>query len=165
MAQSQTQHLDELINRFDNAMLVTRGGEHGLHARPMAVAEHHDHGALYFATSRTTEKTNEINAHAEVVVTMQDDRRYLSVYGRAEISRDQDVIDKLFSPAWKIWFPDSPGDPNLVLIAVEPKGGEYWDMSESDSRMRFVVEAGKAVARDRAIDTDKLSGHGKTDLS
>jgi general stress protein 26 len=164
MAETRTQHLDKLIEHFDNAMLVTQGREGGLHARPMAVAEHRDHGTLYFATSRTTGKTDEVDTHAEVAVTMQGEHRYLALSGRAEIVRDRDLIERFFSRAWKIWFPEGPDDPNLVLIKVDPASGEYWDMSENRSRMRFMVEAGKAVAQDREIDTDKLSGHGQADL-
>jgi general stress protein 26 len=164
MTDTQTQYLDELIARFDNAMLVTRCADGELHARPMTVAEHRDHAALYFATSRRSEKIKEVHNHAEVAVTMQGGHRYLSLSGRAEVVSDHRLIERLFSSGWKIWFPDGPNDPDLVPLKIEPVSGEYWDMGTQRNRMRFMVEAGKAMVQDRVIDTEYLTGHGQVDL-
>lgn len=164
MVEKQAQRLDELIARFSHAMLVTRARDGTLRARPMAIAERHDHGGLYFSTDRGSEKVDEIEAQAEVAVTMQDGDRYLSISGRAEPIGDRKLIEKLFSPSWKLWFPEGPGDPNLVLLRIVPSYGEYWDRGTSRNRLRFMVEAGKALAEGRTVDESKLSGHGKVKL-
>lgn len=164
MTETQAERLDELIARFSHAMLVTRAHDGTLRARPMAIAEHHDEAGLYFSTDRGSEKIDEIEAEAQVAVTMQGDGRYLSLSGRAEPVTDRRLIEKLFSPSWKLWFPEGPGDPNLVLLRVVPSHGEYWDRGTSRNRLRFVVEAGKALAEGRTVDESKLSGHGKVNL-
>lgn len=158
------QRLDELIAHFDHAMLVTRARDGGLHARPLAIAERHEHGGLYFSTDRQSEKVAEIEAHAEVAVTMQSGHRFLAISGHAELVSDSRLIERLYSAGWKLWFPDGPSDPNLVLLRIDPLRAEYWDRSTQRNRLRFWMEAGKAVVQDRAVDSDKLTGHGELDL-
>lgn len=50
-AREQAQHFIGLLKKFQNAMLVTHTGEHGFHARPMAIADVEDDGRLWFITS------------------------------------------------------------------------------------------------------------------
>ena len=51
---------------------------------------------------------------------------FLSVYGKAYISRDQDKINELWHPMIKAWF-DGKDDPDLMLLKVEPQDAYYWD--------------------------------------
>jgi general stress protein 26 len=161
MTEKQGQRFEEVIEKFDNAMLITQSSDGGLHARPMAIAKHQHSGALYFATNTHSIKIGELETHPEVAVTMQNKNQYLTLAGRAEEVRDQSLIESFFSPMWKLWFPKGKDDPDLVLIKVEPSGGEYWDMSKTLDKAKFIFEAGKAYIEGEEIDEDKLSGHGK----
>lgn len=157
------EQFDDLLARFDHAILVTIAGDGSLHARPMAIAARQDGeegGKLYFATSSASAKAGEIAGLPRVAVTMQAEGVYLAVSGMATLVADPPRVRALWQKPWKLWFPDGPEDPRLVLLEVEPERAEYWDRTGM-RRIEFLWEAGKAIAGGRAIDDDRLSGHGK----
>ena len=56
------EHLYDLLASFETAMLVTRGRDGHMHARPMAVAEMRADADAYFVTSIDSPKVAEIYA-------------------------------------------------------------------------------------------------------
>jgi general stress protein 26 len=124
---AKQERLYDVIKDFDNAMLVTGASGGRSHARPMQVAEIREDGDIFFATSTASPKIGEIAANPEVVVTFQDSNRFAAVAGRAEVVTDRNLIDHLWSEAWKVWFPQGKSDPTLCLIRVAGREGEYWD--------------------------------------
>lgn len=158
-----TDKLDELMDEFDTAMLVTRSLQGDLRARPMAVAQHTDEGVLYFATRDATAKLEEILRSQKVAVTMQGDGVYLSISGTAKILTDRALADELWSPPMRLWFPDGHEDPDLVILVIDPDYAEYWDQTGA-SRLEFWWEAGKALAKGERVEGDELSGHEKMKL-
>jgi general stress protein 26 len=126
-ADTDTQdRLHQIIKDFDNAMLVTTANGRS-HARPMAVAEIRPDGDVFFATSLQSPKIAEIEANPEVIVTFQGGSQFALVAGTAEIVRDRRLIDDMWSEAWKVYFPRGKSDPELCLIRVDTREGEYWD--------------------------------------
>lgn len=160
MAESEVKRLDDLIDGFETAMLVTRSSEGKLRARPMAIARHEHGGELYFATRGEDEKLEEILESPEVAVTMQSEGQYMSISGTARILTDQVLADDLWSEAMRVWFPEGPSDQQLTIIRVLPRYAEFWDRTGL-RQLEFLWEAGKALlGRRKASDSD-LSGHGK----
>ena len=45
--------------------------------------------------------------------------------GSLSISRDRDVIDRLWNPFIAAWF-DGKDDPKLVLLRFDPEHAEIW---------------------------------------
>lgn len=164
MTETQAQRLAKLIGTFDNAMLISQAPGEGLHARPMAIAEHCGSGTLYFATSRDAGKVGEDQGPTEVAVTMQGDKRYLSISGHAETVTDPAVIELFFNPSWTFWFPHGKDDPNLQLIKVQPASAEYWDLSKTSDKLQFVFEAGNATVEGKQTESDELGSHGAVAL-
>lgn len=160
MNENADKRLDELIDRFHTAMLVTHSLEGQLRARPMAIADHVESGRLYFATRSEDEKLDEIVNSPEVAVTMQDDDRYLSITGCAVLEKDPKLAEQMWKRSMKIWFPEGAHDPRLVLIMVLPKRAEYWDRSGLH-KLSFLWEAGKALLSGSKADDQGLSGHAK----
>jgi general stress protein 26 len=156
----ETEKFEELIEQFDNAMLVTVADDGSLHSRPMAIAAHEGVARLNFATSRATAKVAEVSHYPRVAAVMQDDGLYLAVSGTARIVDDRARIEQLWESSWKLWFPAGPGDPRLVLIELEPERAEYWDRS-GVRKLEYLWEAGKALATGRRVADEELSGHGK----
>jgi general stress protein 26 len=140
------EQLQKVMHGFDTAMLVTRGADGGMHARPLAIAEHSNAEVLYFASSADSTKVKELSADPSVNVTMQDKRRFVSVTGRAEVVRDRGLIDRLWSESWKIWFPQGKDDPSLCILVVDPSEATYWDGAGVQG-LRFLFEAAKAYIR------------------
>ena len=140
------QHLLGLLKKFDTAMLITHAADGQWHGRPMAIASIEDNGEMYFSTSLASPKVKELAADAEVMVTLQSSGRFATIQGVTEIVRDRAVIDRLWSEAWRVWFPDGKTDPNLCLIRLHPKHAEYWDRAGLKG-LALVFEAAKAVSR------------------
>lgn len=155
------EHLFDIIEDFDTAMLVTRGTGN-FHARPMAVARFEDGTDAYFATSIDSPKVAEIEAHPDVLLTFQGTSTYASVEGRASVVKDRALIEKLWSPAWKAWFPQGKDDPSLCILKIDPLSAEYWDNSGTKG-LRYLFEGAKAVLQGRKAQAD-ASQHAEVKL-
>ena len=160
MADPEVKKLDDLIDAFETAMLVTRSTEGKLRARPMAIARHAPGGELYFATRADDGKLEEILQSPDVAVTMQDDGQYLSISGTARVLTDQLLADDLWSESMRLWFPEGASDEQLTIILVEPRYAEFWDRTGL-RQLEFLWEAGKALLTSRKASDSDLSGHGK----
>jgi general stress protein 26 len=147
-------HLVELIRDFDTAMLVTRTADGSLRSRPLAIAEvvaegdGDGEGYMYFATSIESGKVHEVEDDAHVNVVLQDGKRFVSISGVARIVRDRALIDRLYSEAWKVWFPKGKGDPTLALLEVDATAAEYWDQSGAKG-LAYLYEAVTAYVKGR----------------
>ncbi len=159
-AAEDRQHLEELLKHFHTAMLVTHTEGAGLRARPLTLAAAHENGRLTFATSVASSKIAELERTPEVLVTLQDSRRYVSIGGTARITRDRALIDRLWSEAWKLWFPKGKDDPELCIVEVTPHEAEYWDQSGL-AGLKFVLEAAKAYATGTKPTSGESSNHAK----
>jgi general stress protein 26 len=143
--------LRDLIHDIDFCMLTTVDGGH-LRSRPMSTQKFEFDGDLWFFTSDTTHKMEEIEHDNRVNVSYAkpDDNKYISVSGRAEMVRDRGKIEELWSPILKAWFPDGLEDPHLCLLKVEVERAEYWD-SPSGTLIQIYGFL-KAIATGTSID-------------
>lgn len=158
------ENINEIIDDFNVAMLVTQSVEGELHARPMSIARHDEPDAvLYFATSAFTGKTAEIEREPHISVTMQSGNQYVSLSGEASVSDDRTLIKKLYNKTWDAWFPDGAEQSDIRLVRFEPTQGEYWDLSGMKG-IKFLWEAGKAVARDEKVDYEDAKSHARVSL-
>jgi general stress protein 26 len=137
------ERLRELISEFGVAMLTTHSGGEEMRARPLAIADKHADGELYFSTAVESPKVGEIEANPQVNVTMQDGRRFVSITGRARIVDDRALVDKLWSESWKVWFPQGKADPSLRIVIVNPSEAAYWDAAGVEG-LKYVFQMAKA---------------------
>lgn len=145
---SEQSNFREAIARYEDAMLITRAPDGALRARPMAMAVGDGDGDLWFATGLDTTKIDEILMDERVLVTMQRPGEWLSISGVAALVRDKEKIRSLWTEAWRTWFPQGEGDPDLTLIHVRAREAEVWDMRARRSTF-YVFEGSRAVVRDR----------------
>lgn len=138
------ERLKKLIDDFDTAMLVTRTESGGLRSRPLSIVHNDDDPqSLYFSTAIGSPKVRELEADPCVNVCMQNKRQFVSLTGVARLVKDQGLIDKLWSEAWKIWFPEGKDDPSLRILIVEPSEAAYWDASGFEG-VTYLFEMAKA---------------------
>ena len=164
MATPPDTHLRELLEDFGVAMLVTRTPEGELRGRPMALAEVEDNGTLWFASDRHSGKVEELAKDNHAAVTMQSGSKFVSLSGTAEVVDDREKVAAMWKTAWKVWFPKGQDDPNLILLKVDGKAGEYWDNSGTGG-VKYLIEAGRALLSGTRPDVDgdpKI--HGKVKL-
>jgi general stress protein 26 len=138
-------HLYDLLKDFDSAMLVTSAEDGSLRSRPMAIAGCDPNAPLYFVTSVVSPKVKELERDPRVNIAMQGKTKYVSLSGVAHVVHDQTLIDRLWSEAWKVWFPKGKHDPAICLLAVEPHEAEYWDNAGAKG-VRYLLQAVKAYA-------------------
>lgn len=82
---------------------------------------------------RPAHKVSEIARLPKVNVSFADtdNQRYASVSGTGELVRDQQKIEELWKPEFKIWFPKGKDDPEIALLKVNVEKAEYWDSPSS----------------------------------
>jgi general stress protein 26 len=88
-----------------------------------------DQGCLWFITDQRGAKDEEIQAAPEVCLAFADTRSntYLSMTGRAEMTRDSSKARDLWSAETQAWWPKGPADPDVRVLRVIPENAEYWD--------------------------------------
>ncbi len=145
MAETTKQHLSDLLASFDTAMLITRHHD-GEHARPMAVAGVEGASTVWFVTSDTSPKADEIRSDARVAVTCQSDSKYAALSGHAALVQDRTKVDELWKESWKTWFPNGKTDPTLALIRVDVDDAEFWDNTGAKG-VRYAFEKAKAYVK------------------
>ena len=42
-----------------------------------------------------------------------------------QLSELREMIEAMWRPTWRGWFPEGPGEPELVLVKVKPEHVEY----------------------------------------
>ncbi|MBW3604635.1 MAG: pyridoxamine 5'-phosphate oxidase family protein [Actinobacteria bacterium] len=152
----------EIIDHFDNCMLLTFTANGTPHARPMAIADR-DGSVLWFISDRDSATIDEVVADDSAVVTVQSPQRWAAATGTATVVYDRDRIDDLWSTPMKAWFPDGPADPKLVAVKADLHDGEYWDIS-GGRLVKFAAGFAKSVVTDTEIDADEEGDHGRESL-
>ncbi len=155
------ERLRKLIAEFDTAMLVTHGADGGLRSRPLAIAKKGRDpadDALYFSTAIESGKVADLRADAQVNVSMQEKRRFVSLTGTARVSRDRALVEKLWADDWKIWFPQGKDDPSLSILIVEPHEATYWD-NTGGTGLKYLFQSAKAYVTGTRPSTDGDERH------
>jgi len=97
--------------------------------RPMAPEKIDDEGNFWFLSSSDSHKNEELERDSSVQLLFQGSSYsdYLSIYGKAVISKDKAKIKELWDPMMKTWFTEGEDDPRITVIQVIPSEGYYWD--------------------------------------
>lgn len=143
-----------LIRGIKIAMLTTRSGQR-LRSRPMATQQADFDGDLWFLSRAESGKVDEIEHGAMVNLSYvnSDSHVYVSLSGRAELSRNRAKIEELWKPAHYAWFPQGKDDPEIMVIKVIVEEAEYWEapgnvLVRSYQLLKAVVTQGKSKVGD-----------------
>ena len=138
--------LYKLIDGIETAMMTTRRADGHLVSRAMQTQRRTTGSDLWFMTNAEAEKFEEIAKDPHVNLSYYRDRtrEWVSVSGRAILSKDRDLINSLYKPDWKAWLGDmgdgkrdgSPHDPRIAIILVEADSVTY---SKKDRPMPMVL--------------------------
>lgn len=161
--QNPQKHLYDLLKDFSNAMLVSNDQSGRMHARPMAIADLKPDADAYFATSIQSPKAGEIQNFPEVLISFQSATQFASISGTATLVKDRELIDRLWSEEWRAWFPGGKDDPDLVLIRVDAREGEFWDNSGLNG-LSYAFEGLKAILKGEKLQNDEGGSHAKIRL-
>jgi general stress protein 26 len=156
------QKISELIGDIKFAMLTTVAEDGALRSRPLSTLKMDAQARLWFFTSMSSLKMDEIREDMRVGVNYArpDKQDYVSISGKAEITRDKNMMKEMWTPWIKPWFPQGLDDPDLVLLQVSIEEAEYWDAPGS-AIMRAYGFA-KALTTGK---TDALGSNAKVSVS
>ncbi len=148
---SERQRVRGLIQRAGVAMLVTID-EHAIPVgRPMLPLLLDGDPCLYFLTHQDSRKVSQITARSQVGLTMITEGCYLVVTGTAATLREHALIQRLWRPTYRAWFPDGKDDREATVLRVTVDRVDYWEPPRS--RMMRVAQAVKAVLTGRPVET------------
>ncbi len=118
----------DLASSIDFAMMVTHLDQTPLHAIPMSTKKVDDNGTTYFLSNADSEHNSNIESdpRCQLLYSEKHSMEFLSVYGKAVISRDKALIHELYGSADDNWF-EGKDDPNITVITFHPEEGQYWD--------------------------------------
>ena len=135
--------LAELIRGIRIVMMTTVCKDGSLRSRPMVSQDAEFDGTLWFFTSADSAKigAGEDEGQINVSYAKPEERRYVSISGRAVLVRDRQKIDELWNSGVEPWFPKGINDPKLTLLRVDAEKWEYWDvqtgtMLQFDGRLK-----------------------------
>ena len=128
----------DIIGKAPVGMLTTQF-DGGLRARPLEARADRDAGLIWFVTDARGAKDDEIMADHDIglVFIDEDSRAYLSVTGRASMTRDAAKAKEIWKKTDDIWLQGGPNDPNVRVLRVEPVTAELWDGPSSTAGAAF----------------------------
>ncbi|WP_214715124.1 pyridoxamine 5'-phosphate oxidase family protein [Exiguobacterium sp. s151] len=85
----------------------------------------HDELTLYTATSKDTDKVDELknNPYTHIMIGYDGDGvgdTYLEILGETTVSDDESMKEKVWNEKLEGWF-DGPDDPKLVILKISPQ--------------------------------------------
>ena len=128
----------DIIEKAPVGMLTTRFSG-GLRARPLEARADRDAGIIWFVTDVRGAKDDEIDAAHDIGLVFYDEdgRAYLSITGRASVTRDTAKAKETWKKTDDVWLPGGPGDSNVRVLCVEPITAELWDGPSSAAGAAF----------------------------
>jgi general stress protein 26 len=126
---------------------VSRGSSGA--TRPMAVQKVDGDGTLWFLSAADSHKNRELEEDPAVRLFFQvsEHAGFMTLTGRARITRDRRKIRELWSPILKTWFTEGEDDPRITVIAVSPTGGYYWDNKHGKAIAGIKMMVGAAIGK------------------
>jgi general stress protein 26 len=121
--------LRQMIKGIDFAMLTTVEDDGSLRSRPMATLKGEFEGDLYFFTKAGAPKVDAVerDRHVSVSYAAPETQRYVSMSGLARLLRDRKMMEELWFPELKVWFPGGLEEPDLALLWISITQAEYWE--------------------------------------
>ena len=128
----------DIIEKTRVGMLTTQFSG-GLRARPLEARADRETGIIWFVTDVRGAKDDEISAAHDIgiVFIVEGKRVYLSITGRAFVTRDIAKTKEIWKKTDDIWFVGGPDDPNVRLLRIEPISAELWDGPSSGAVVAF----------------------------
>jgi general stress protein 26 len=128
--------IKELASKNNTCFFCTAiASDQPLNTRPMSVQKVDEDGNFYFLSASDSHKNEEIRTDENVQMLFQGSAHsdFLSIYGKATITKDKGLIKELWEPLLKTWFTEGIDDPRITAIVVETKEGYYWDNKHGDA--------------------------------
>ncbi len=89
---------------------------------------------IMLSTSLSSRKVEQVKANPDVHFTagamnMEDVESYLQIEGKAEVSQDAELLQRVWNDNLKRYF-TGPDDPNFCIVITKPTRIEWYSMTE-----------------------------------
>jgi len=150
----------EILSGMQVCMVTTEDAG-VIRSRPMAPFVSEMDRTIHFVTDSDSAKIYELNADADIALSFVDSGKMLfaSVSGKGMVSRDRDLIRRLWGPYCDIFFDGGAENSDVAVIKVEPTQAEYWDNDKN--KVAMAVEMTRAYFADGG---PNLGSNAKLDL-
>ena len=144
----------DMVAELKTAMMVTRRPDGHLVSRAMATQKHAPGADLWFVAAEGSAKLDEIRNDPNLNLSYFNPKtmEWISISGVAFLSRDKSVIQRLYEPDWKMWFPDegdprhgTSDDPRMVLIGVTVHSAVFFEVDKPRPVVLFEMVKGWAT--------------------
>lgn len=148
----------ELVKGIKICMMNTVAKDGTIDSRPMALQNTPFDGTFWFLTYGSSGKVDEVEADRHVTLTFAEpgDHKYVTLKGKASVSKDRSKIHELWNEMYKAWFPKGEDDPEITVMKVDVSDGDYWD--SSSSKIVFFAKYALAAATGGKVPVG-TSGH------
>lgn len=172
---STEKKLDELyglIDDMDVCLMTTRRPDGRLVTRPMQVQERTSGTDLWFVTDIEANKLEELatDPHVNLGFYNNRSREWVSVSGRAIITQDRTLVEAMYKPDWKAWFPPdgadrdgSPGDPRIALVLVEALSVTYFKRTKPRPVVLFEIAKAMITGSAPKLGVERMLGEREID--
>lgn len=144
---------EELVNDIKVCMMVTNLSARPLSAVPMYAQEVDIHGNIWFLSDSQSDHNEHLLEDSYCQLLFSDAKKnFLSVYGKAEVGFDKDIIHKLYSPMDNAYF-DGKDDPRISTIRFLPEQAVYW--STDENQLITLFKMGMAAVTGKKQDIGK----------
>ena len=132
MENDAEQRLWEIVEQSEVALLVTTV-EGYPRMRPMTLLAYEEDGILWFATSKSSRKIEEIAANPKVAAVFihLEGGAYAQVFGDVELVEDDDLKKEFWEEEWEEYW-EGPEDPDYVLLKVRGVRAEHYLVEEDE---------------------------------
>ncbi|MBV9281984.1 MAG: pyridoxamine 5'-phosphate oxidase family protein [Chloroflexi bacterium] len=132
-AEGDIRLLGERVRGITIAMMTSAEEDGTLHTRPMVAPDREFDGDLWFFTYADAPKVGEMerDRHVSLSYARPEGELYVAAAGTAQLVRDRQKVQDLWTPSLQTWFPGGSEDPRLALLQVRVERAEYWEGKES----------------------------------
>lgn len=151
--------MKELTEKAGTCMFLTSLHQRPVSCRPMSLNECDEQGNLWFISSSSSNKNFDIGEDSSVQLIFMNNSKaeYLSIYGRAEIFKDKNIIDEKWTVFAKPWFKEGKDDPDVSIIRVTPSESYYWD-TKAGKFISMLSFAAAALTGKESDNSDGIEG-------
>lgn len=135
--------LKELATDIDFCMMATNLGNKPLSVIPMSTKKVDDNGDIWFLSGADSDHNKDIERSNDVhlIYSKPGSMEFLSVYGKASITKDKQILKDLYGKSDDNWF-DGLDDPNLTALQFNPSEAYYWDTKNNKFVTLFKMGVG-----------------------
>ena len=126
--------------------------ENGTHSgRPMLPLLIPNDPNIYFLTHQSSRKVTQLTLRPHLALSIISTNCFIVMAGSAHLSRDPELIRRLWSPTYRAWFPAGKDDGEATVIRVAVERIDYWE--PPSNRAVRLAQAVRAVLTRRAVET------------